>query len=329
VVAGGAVRATDGAGAERADASAASTGTGIAGGNEAANTDSGRDADRQAAEATAAGTSATRTADQQASAKDTELGEGDELSITSTEPLDDMSTERFLLENERAELQQSLPSIRDRAERERVEQRISAVDGELKQLDAAAVAAREAPEAAATEDLSDVELDRSQQPLVFTDRTPEELILDSLYADHRRDRERLYKLADADERAAGLNGLELMIADSLRAEMALQLSVLELDPQQASVILPRVERLRQLREAHRAQADRHLSERQDEIAALTAASAQAGAAKTATTTASGRDPINDRFVAVDEKLVFASEIEHRATTVDDAVAFKNADLARI
>jgi hypothetical protein len=333
VVAGGAVRATDGAGAERADASAASTGTGIAGGNEAANTDSGRDADRQAAEATAAGTSATRTADQQASAKDTELGEGDELSITSAEPLDDMSTERFLLENERAELQQSLPSIRDRAERERVEQRISAVDGELKQLDAAAVAAQEAPEAAATEDLSDVELDRSQQPLVFTDRTPEELILDSLYADHRRDRERLYKLADADERAAGLNGLELMIADSLRAEMALQLSVLELDPQQASVILPRVERLRQLREAHRAQADRHLSERQDEIAALTEASAQAGAAKTATitatTTASGRDPINDRFVAVDEKLVFASEIEHRATTVDDAVAFKNADLARI
>jgi hypothetical protein len=347
VVAGGAVRAADGAGAERADANAASTGTRSTGGNEAANTDNGRsadqqnagaadaqpaqrDADRQAVEPTTAGTEATRSADQQTSAQDTEMGEGDQLAITSAEPLDDMSTERFLLENERAELQQSLPSIRDRAERERVEQRISAVDGELKQLDAAAVAAQEAAEAAAPEDLSDVELDRSQQPLVFTDRTPEELILDSLYADHRRDRERLYKLADADERAAGLNGLELMIADSLRAEMALQLSVLELDPQQASVILPRVERLRQLREAHRAQADRHLSERQEEIAALTAASAQAGAAKTTTTTtASGRDPINDRFVAVDEKQVFASEIEHRATTVDDAVAFKNADLARI
>ena len=269
-----------------------------------------RDADRQAAETAAEGTGATRTADQRTSAQDTEMGEGDQLSITSTEPMDDASTQRFLLENERAELQQSLPSIRDRAERERVEQRITAVDGELKKLDAAAIAAQEAAEAAAPEDLSDVELDRSQQPLVFTDRTPEELILDSLYADHRRDRERLYKLADADERAAGLNGLELMIADSLRAEMALQLSVLELDPQQASVILPRVERLRQLREAHRAQAERHLSERQDEIAALSTTTAPQGAAKAATTVAAGgRDPINDRFVAVDEQQIFGSGIE--------------------
>ncbi len=266
---------------------------------------------------------------------DVEQGAGTEAMGLS----DEAATQRFLLENERAELQQSLPTARDRADRDRIQARLTAIDAAVAELDRANAAARTDVEPTEAEEIAEVEVDRNRIPLVFTERTPEQVILDSLFTDHVAMRERLYRMPDADERAAGLNGLELMIADSIKEEMAVQLGVLELDPQQAPVVLPRVERLRQLREAHRAQAERHLAERKDEIAALAAANTtvditgedapaqtpqeQLGDRRT------GDDPINDRFVAVDVEQVYTSKLEHRATTVSEAVAMKEADLARM
>ena len=53
---------------------------------------------------------------------------------------------------------------------------------------------------------------------------------------------------DPIDRADGLNGLELMLADSLRGEMVRQLAVLQLDSSQAGTILPRISRLSKMRE---------------------------------------------------------------------------------
>ncbi|MEZ4756545.1 MAG: hypothetical protein R2817_06955 [Flavobacteriales bacterium] len=240
--------------------------------------------------------------------------------------------QRFLLENERAELAQALPSIRDRAERTRIEQRLSAIDGALNELTTQEDRATEQAEERA---LPAPSFDPTRVPLVFTAATPDERIIDSLFADHKALRERLYRLPDADERAEALHGLELMIADSIREEMAVQLAVVELDPQQASVVLPRVERLRQLREGSRAQAERHLSERREQIAAAereatgSETSDEAALAVAAAMLPPGEDPIRDRFVSIDPSRVFHSRVEHRSEEVREVSAEKDRDLARL
>lgn len=240
--------------------------------------------------------------------------------------------QRFLLENERAELTQALPTTRDRAERTRIEQRLAAIDAALRDL---TEQEERTAERAAEEVLPTPSFDPARIPLVFTPATPDERIIDSLFADHRALRERLYRLPDADERAEALHGLELMIADSIREEMALQLAVIELDPQQAAVVLPRVERLRQLREGSRAQAERHLAERREQIAAAdreatdSATSDDAALALAAAMLPPGEDPIRDRFVSIDPSRVFHSRVEHRSEEVREASAEKDRDLARL
>ncbi len=239
---------------------------------------------------------------------------------------------RFLLENERAELVQALPSTRDRTGRTRIEQRIAAIDAELEAL--AEQEARAAQEAA-VEAPPEPPIDPDRTPLAFTPDTPDDRIVDSLYADHRSQRERLYRLTDADERAEALHGLELMIADSIREEIAVQLAALDRDPQRALEVLPRVERLRLLQTASREQAERHLTERIEGIATAD----QRGNADSGTTTtapsgvplraAPAPAPVRDRFVAIEPARVLHSRIEHRSPEVREAVAEKERDLARI
>jgi hypothetical protein len=238
--------------------------------------------------------------------------------------------QRFLLENERAELSQALPSTRDRNERTRIEQRLAAIDSTLVALEQQQARNEEA---LADDDMPAPSIAAGRTPLVFTEATSDERIIDQLFADNQQLRANLERLPDADERAEALNGFELMIADSIKEEMAAQLAVLELDPAQAPVVLPRVERLRQLREGKRADAERHLAERREAIAA---AAGQGGAAAEDAAIAlrnaglpPGEDPIRDRFVAIAPDQVLASTVQHRSAEVREAVAEKERDLGKI
>ncbi|MCB0764412.1 MAG: hypothetical protein KDB84_06890, partial [Flavobacteriales bacterium] len=246
----------------------------------------------------------------------------------------DEDTRRFMLENERAELQQLQLAERDRSKRDSIADRLQAIEAELN----AAQFARQEPTTTGEEQGGSLPegtaLDMERDPLVFDTAATDEFLIGELFADHAKDTERLLRTADADRRAAGLHGLELMLADSIRGEMVRQLAILELDPQQAERILPLVDRLRRLRESRLILGERYLEERQAELAEAghdhdhSTASAEEA---THTLTTSGRDPIMDRFVAVDPDRVriYASDIEHRSPNVGDAIAFKNADLARI
>ena len=238
--------------------------------------------------------------------------------------------QRFLLENERAELAQSLPNTRNSSDRTRIEQRLAAIESTL-----AALEQQEAlnADALADDDLPAPAITPGRTPLVFTEATPDERIIDQLFADHAQLRANLERLPDADERAEALNGFELMVADSIKEEMAAQLVVLELDPAQAPVILPRVERLRQLREARYADAERHLAERRDAITAAAggdgAATEQAAIALRTAGLPPGEDPIRDRFVAIAPDQVLHSTVQHRSPDVREAAAEKERDLAKL
>jgi hypothetical protein len=245
--------------------------------------------------------------------------------------------ERFVLENQRDELRQLISAERVRSRRDSLQRVLTGIEEQLVAMDRAEADVQVSAEEGdgTTDDLSDVEIDPTRTPLTFDRNAPASAIVPKLFADYERDKQRLMELPDADERAAGLNGLELMLADSIREEMARQVQLLELAPQRAEEVLPRVARLREMRAEQLQKAEQHLKDRQDELAALGASdngtnvtgpsgNASGGMVK-------GPDPVNDRFVELAPYAtdVYASKLEHRATTVDDAIAFKDADLARM
>lgn len=275
-----------------------------------------------------------KPADRTASVNDpssTDTGSDAGTERTSTEG----SNDRFLLENQRAELAQLAEAERNKARRDSLRTRIAEIDAQLAQ------APSTEPAPAKVDPLHDPELtdtegvDMTQPALSFTTATKDEEIIEELFADFDTDRQRVDQLSDADERASSVNGLELMLADSVRAEMTRQVAILQLAPQRAEEVLPRVARLRELREAHIAEGERALAQRREELATLspTRSMEQGSQLRNATATADGKDPINDRFIVVDRyaENVYASQVDHRSTAkgVDDAVAFKEADVARI
>ena len=255
--------------------------------------------------------------------------------VGSERPSTEGSNDRFLLENQRAELTQLAEAERNKTRRDSLRTRIAEIDAQLAQ------APSTEPAPAKVDPLHDPELtdtegvDMTQPALSFTTTTKDEEIIEELFADFDTDRQRVGQLTDADERASSVNGLELMLADSVRAEMTRQVAILQLAPQRAEEVLPRVARLRELREAHIAEGERALAQRREELAALspTRSMEQGSQLRNVTVTADGKDPINDRFIVVDRyaENVYASRIDHRSTArgVDDAVAFKEADVARM
>lgn len=289
------------------------------------------DQGQRAAEAGVAGVAAVRAA-QQVDAPITAGGQVD-AEVPGAERAQE--GDRFMLENQRDELRQLVQAERNRARKDSLQGALAKVDQQLAALDAQAevATAGQSEDISTEESLDDMPVDPARTPLLFDREASAQEILPLLYTDYARDKARLQSLPDADERAAGLNGLELMMADSIRAEMARQVKLLELAPQRAEEILPRVARLRELRNEQLHLADQHLKDRQDELAAAGAVaqevpSSQGGAGGNVK---AGQDPINDRFVALAPYAtdVYESKLVHRASTVDDAVAFKEADLARI
>lgn len=245
-----------------------------------------------------------------------------------------LGNDRFLLENQRAELVQLAAAERDRTRKDSLMARVASIDAELaKDAEVATVDSNDPlkdPELMGTEDV-----DMTRTALSFTEATKDDDIVRQLYADYSADLQRVAQLPDADERASSLNGLELMLADSIRAEMTRQVAILQLSPQQAEVVLPRVARLRKLKEEHEALGEQALAARQAELQASNTpeGSVNTGASTGRIEASSASDAINDRFVALDRYAasVYASKLEHRsqAKGVQEAIAFRDADVARM
>ncbi|MEZ4738029.1 MAG: hypothetical protein R2818_01395 [Flavobacteriales bacterium] len=261
------------------------------------------------------------------------VSEASEVGTVADDALSPVEMDAFLLENRKAELTQALAAERNRARKDSLQAALTEVDRRIRTNEELANATATKPVAAGVEkDAYGVDMDR--MPITFYPGSKDADIISMLHASYASDKERLSRIEDPTVRSEAINGLELMLADSLRGEMVRQAAVLELAPEQGDVILPKMERLRVMRQEHLNMAAEALREAQAPIADR-AEPLDAGrprpSARTAQRYPVGQDPINDRFVAMqpDPTNIYASKLEHRSSKVDDAVAFKDADLARM
>lgn len=245
----------------------------------------------------------------------------------------DSAQQRFVIENELAELEQLRASERNKDERVKLEARIAEARQRLATL--SAEAERQEVEETITLGTDTPEVAR---PAVEFDRTMrDEDLIGRLYATYSGDRDRALKLTDPVERANAANGLELMLVDSLQAETDRQTTLLEMAPQRADEILPRVERLRLMRSAHNAEAERYT--REAETAQRSAALAVGpdedyaidnAAAESARTTFSGTEHV-DSYVdpTEDRQFILESPVDFRSNKVKDAAALREQDIERM
>lgn len=252
-------------------------------------------------------------------------GETDQVTEQATDEDAPIPVDGFLLENEKAEIQQALALERNPKRREELTARLAVLEQQLIEAD-------QTSEVVATESEMNIDgVDMQRTPITFFPTTKEGDIVSLLYPDYERDRNRLATLADPLERAEGLSGLELMLADSLRGEMVRQAAVLELAPQQGANVLPKIERLRAMRQERILEAERLI--RDAEGQAVIVQEPREGLGRTASRQMYpvGLNPVTDRFIHIqsDPQEVFASKVVHRSRKVDEAVAAKEADLERM
>ena len=275
---------------------------------------------------TTAGTTTTGTTGSENGASTAEAVQPPSTTTTGS----NTTGETFLLENERAELQQAIAAERNAARRDELRAQLTALEQRITSSDASA-ATTTSPDLTTEEDLSMDGVDMQRTPLTFFPDTKADDIVTLVYPGYATDKAKLESVADPVERADGLSGLELMLADSLRDELVRQAAILELAPQQGEVVLPRMERLRAMRQEHVLEAERIT--REAEALAQAQAEEREGLARTASrsTYAPGEHPVTDRFIfkQADPQEVFASKVVHRSSKVDEAVAMKEADLERM
>ena len=241
--------------------------------------------------------------------------------------------DQFLLENQKAELEQAFAAEKNSARKAEIRSELVQVTARIEDSERIAATKREA-EALELEERSSEGVDMDRMPITFYPDSKEADIIAMVYADHATDKRKLEALEDQQARAEGLNVLELMLADSLRGEMVRQAAILELDPQQGARVLPKLERLRMMRQDHLQQADRILSDFEATVAVRTVPVEDAPVSQSTRTKvqyALGEDPVADHFIFLDAdpEEVYVSKVVHRSKKVDDAVAFKEADLARM
>lgn len=249
--------------------------------------------------------------------------------VTSPDP----AQQRFVVENELAELEQLRAGERNKDERAKLEARIAEAEQRLATLSAEA-------ERAGVEETITMQTDTPEvaRPAVEFDRTTrDEDLIGKLFTSYAADRDRSLKLSDPVERANAANGLELMLVDSLQAETDRQTTLLEIAPQRADELLPRIERLRLMRSAHNAEAERYA--REAELAQRNAALptdigddyAIDNTAVTGTrATFSGTEHV-DSYVdpTEDRQFILESPVEFRSSKVKDAAAMREQDIERM
>ncbi|MCB9178489.1 MAG: hypothetical protein H6590_03585 [Flavobacteriales bacterium] len=99
-------------------------------------------------------------------------------------------------------------------------------------------------------------VDMQRTPLTFFPETDEEDRSYLFYTDYRTDKQRLTAIDDPCRTSRWPQRPGTDARRQHAREMVRQAAILELAPQQGEVILPRIERLRQLRQAHVLEAER-------------------------------------------------------------------------
>jgi hypothetical protein len=269
--------------------------------------------------ATTTGTLATRT-------MDTPAISGDGTTVDAN----------FVEANDLAELKQLRDAERNKTRRDSLDQRIASLERRMQDVQATAARAAEQASIGPAEQVEGT-------ALLFSPTISSADLTTLLFPDHNGDRDRIANSTlEPRERALSLHGLELMLVDSIEAETARQLALLEQEPAQAEVILPRVERLRTMKEERILEADRILEEDAQRYAATETmameqalrneadqrsmdADASTGANTTRTTTHV------DRYVSApdDVERIYESVVEHRSPAVKEAVAEKDRDMEQI
>lgn len=254
-------------------------------------------------------------------------------------PASELPDGAFVQANELAELKQLRDAERNKARRDSLDQRIAAIERGAaaatvtaqEQVDTAEQVATEEPPAGAARNFDPAMTDEALTALLYPDLT--------------EDRDRMTGgTLSSRQRTLGLHGLELMLVDSIEAETARQLAELEADPGKAATVLPRVDRLRRMKQEHQAEAERILASADEQYAATETQRTEeairqeeddrVGAERSASDDRMDLTSHVDRYVSVEEgaegrELVYENVVEHRSPAVREAVAEKDQDLERI
>lgn len=242
----------------------------------------------------------------------------------------DVREQTFIVENQLAEARQLRAASRSRAQRDSLDVRIATIEQQLAQARAAATATVPVNEPVVNAiDTPEVVV----APIAFDRSATEELIIGEIFTSYAEDRRRIEHIADLDERNATMNGLELMLVDSITAQTDAQLAELEAHPEIAAEVLPRVDRLRMMKESHLRAADDALAASRRTVPAdlpvederLVSAQPAAGVPRATSANAPARieaTAAGTRYVEVDPdpRRVYTSHVEHRAPKAIEAAA---------
>ncbi|HMQ77001.1 MAG TPA: hypothetical protein PKE21_07770 [Flavobacteriales bacterium] len=256
--------------------------------------------------------------------------EGPEKAETP-EPAMTIEQQRFVLENEVAELQQLRAATRDRQERERVTARITQVRTRIDSLDAAAAAARIAAESTIQPVDSPEVAVVGGTALDLPAGLSDEQLIELLTPGHAADVARLQAVQDLDERVAALSDLSAMLVDSIDVQVQRQLKIIEREPSRSADVLPRVDRLRMLKAAEESRAERLRSEAMRSDLLVTAAPVTGidPEAVRGATAMSGTEAARYVAIAGRPTAVYTSKLEVRSAEVGEAVALRDKDLAEM
>ncbi|MCC6578737.1 MAG: PD40 domain-containing protein [Flavobacteriales bacterium] len=239
--------------------------------------------------------------------------------------------QRFVLENEVAELQQLRAATRDRDEREALTARIAQLRGRIDSLDAVVAAERIAAQAPTQRvDSPEVAVVAGTALELASDLTDAQVI-ELLNPGHAADAARLEAIPDLDERVDALGGLSAMLVDSIDVQVQRQLKLLEREPARSAEVLPRVDRLRVLKATEQARMDRLRAEAMRSDLLIAAVPDREAGQGTPTAGVPAARTEEGRYVSVAGRptAVYASRLNTRASTVTEAVALRDKDLAEV
>ncbi len=297
--------------------------------------------DTRPQDAAASGTATTRTAQGASTSTATVAAAGlqesagvdrandGSTSVQNNAPAD-VREETFILENQLAEARQLRAASRSRAQRDSLDVRIATIEQQLAQAPAAATAV--IPVAEPVMNVIDTP-EVAVAPIAFDGSATEERIIGEIFTSYAEDRRRIEAIADLDERNATMNGLELMLVDSIAAQTDAQLAELEAHPESAAEVLPRVDRLRMMKQSHLQAADDALAASRRTVPEvlpiederLVSAQPAAGVPRATSADAPMRieaTAAGTRYVEVDPdpRRVYTSHLVHRAPKAIEAAA---------
>lgn len=240
----------------------------------------------------------------------------------------------FLLANKLAELKQLKQGERNKDVRDSLDRAIADQQTLIADFQKAGKAERSITEPAAANPAVHVEY----RLLEYDSSTMDEQMVEEAYPGFALRKAAIMEgPGSAKDKANMLHALEMQLVDSINAETARALALLDAEPGRSETILPQLEHWRNIKSAHVAQAAKVLEEVGQQYAASETRAmedAQTGASATPRSPAPAQarpsTPHNDSYVniAPDLEQVYASPLEPRSRKAMEAVAAKDSDLER-